>query len=116
MTEWQYRAEQVAAAFGRATSASDADVRAQLAALRDVVTETVVALARMEQAYVSNGRALGDHVVVLHYVAQQRVGLSVTADRGTCLIEQDGTVIHCASTIEALAAWCRAQDTAEQGA
>jgi hypothetical protein len=35
--------------------------------------------------------------------------LSATEERGFCVLEQDGTRLYCASTIHALADWCRDQ-------
>jgi hypothetical protein len=46
---------------------------------------------------------------VARHLHTHRLGLSLS-ERGYCLLEQDGTTLHCTPTIGALAAWCEQED------
>lgn len=71
---------------------------------------------RMESAYLDTARGLAAWAVVTAYLQATRTGLSATTDRGFCVVEQDGTTLHCAPTVQGLADWCRAQDIEEKKA
>ena len=77
-------------------------MRANRAAIRVIDTT--------EQQWQETARGLAAYAVVTAYLQETRTGLSATAERGFCLVEQDGTTLHCATTIQDLADWCRAQN------
>jgi hypothetical protein len=77
-------------------------MRANRAAMR-VIDET-------EAQWQETSRGLAAYAVVTAYLQETRTGLSVTEGSGFCVLEQDGTRLHCATTILDLADWCRAQN------
>jgi hypothetical protein len=109
-------ASRLALSFERAKAMPVTDAWAATCEMKRTADAAVQELARTEEAlrrttadYTETARGLAAYSVVMAHLEAERLGLSVTPERGVCVLEQDGTTLHCAPTIGALADWCRAQ-------
>jgi hypothetical protein len=107
---WRAHADAIARTYDLAKTLPSEALWQPLYALKREADAAVQELARLETAYEQTARGLAAYATVAAYLQATRTGLSATAERGLCLLEQDGTVLHCAPTIGALAAWVQQQD------
>ena len=107
---WHYHADAIGGTYAHAKQFAPDRLWEHTHALKRQADAAVQELARMETAYTRTAEGLAAYASVTHYLRETRTGLSASADRGFCVVEQDGTTLHCAPTIHALADWCRTQD------
>ena len=107
---WERHAHGISHTYEHAKMLPTADVWAPLHAIKRQADAAVQELARMETAYEATARGLAAYATVTAYLKATRTGLSASEDRGFCLVEQDGTTLHCAPTVLSLADWCRTQN------
>jgi hypothetical protein len=106
---WEAHQHGIASTYEHAKSLPTERVWEPLHALKRQADAAVHELARFESAYEQTARGLAAFATVTAYLQATRTGLSVTEASGFCVLEQDGTRLHCAATIAALADWCRTQ-------
>jgi hypothetical protein len=106
---WQHHARAIGDIYNHAKPYPAERLWEHTHALKRQADAAVQELARMETAYTRTAQGLAAYAVVTAYLSHARTGLSVTPDRGFCVLEQDGTRLHCAPTITQLADWCRTQ-------
>jgi hypothetical protein len=71
--------------------------------------DAMTLLATTEARARETSAGLAAYSVVMNHIQQHRQGLSVREDGSLCVLEQDGTRLHCAPSIHDLADWCHKQ-------
>jgi hypothetical protein len=105
---WERHAHGISHTYEHAKALPTDQVWQPFHAIKRQADAVIQEMARIETAYTRTAEGLAAYATVTHYLRVEPVTLRADAT-GFSLLEHDNTTRHTATTILALADWCRTQ-------